>query len=47
MFYIKSSHTGEVHEVEEMPQFGGWELATKEEYDKQEAELNKPLNIVR
>lgn len=32
MFYIKSIYTNQIYKVEEMPKFGGYELATEAEY---------------
>ena len=34
MMYVKSEYTGQVYKVEEMPKFGGYQLATREEYEK-------------
>lgn len=33
MMYIKSVYTGQVYKVDFLPQFGGWELSTEEEYN--------------
>ena len=32
MFYIKSTITGQIYKVDEMPKFGGYEVATESEY---------------
>ena len=34
MMYFRSVYTGQVFEVDFIPQFGGWELATKEEFEE-------------
>ena len=34
MMYFKSKFTGQVYEVDFIPTFPGWELSTKEEYEK-------------
>lgn len=33
MMYIKSVETAQVYKADFLPQFGGWELATEEEYN--------------
>ena len=40
MMYWRSVYTGQIHEVDFIPKFGGWELATKEEYEEQQRKLN-------
>ena len=40
MMYWKSIYTGQIHEVDFIPKFDGWELATKEEYEEQQRKLN-------
>lgn len=40
MMYFKSIYTNQIHEVDFIPQFGGWELSTKEEYDEQQKQFN-------
>ena len=40
MMYFKSIYTGQIHEVDFIPQFGGWELARKEDYEEQQKKLN-------
>ena len=38
MMYWKSIYTGQIHEVDFIPQYDGWELSTKEEYEQQQKE---------
>ena len=38
MMYVKSIYTGQIYEVECLPKYGGYELSTKEEYDRQRKE---------
>lgn len=40
MMYFKSIHTGQIYEMDFIPQYGGWELSTKEEYEKQKREMD-------
>ena len=41
MMYWKSVYTGQIHEVDFIPKFGGWELSTKEEYEEQQKNFKK------
>ena len=41
MMYWKSVYTGQIHEVDFIPKFGGWELSTKEEYEEQQKNFEK------
>lgn len=45
--YWKSVYTGQIHETDSIPQYGGWELARKEDYERQQAELNKPIKLIK
>ena len=38
MIYVRSIYTGQIYEMEYLPQYDGYELATKEEYDRQREE---------
>lgn len=39
MMYFKSIYTGQIYEVNFIPQFEGWELSTKEEYEEQQKRM--------
>lgn len=39
MMYFKSTYTGQIYEMSFIPQYGGWEPSTKEEYEKQKREM--------
>ena len=38
MMYFRSVYTGQIYEVDFIPTGEGWELSTKEEYEKQQKE---------
>ena len=38
MMYWKSIYTGQIHAVDFIPQYSGWELSTKEDYEQQQKE---------